>query len=67
MKKLKNWLLLKFLPAWAKDSVYQENRRLKQEIDRLNAVIRERDAYIDGLEIGIRAQRRVIINTGGQK
>lgn len=67
MRKIREWFLLKFLPAWAKDSVYQENRRLKEEIDRLNAVIRERDAYISGLETGIRKQRRVIINTGGQK
>lgn len=67
MRKIRDWFLLKFLPAWAKDSVYQENRRLKEEIDRLCAAIRERDAYIDGLEAGIRAQRRIIINTGGQK
>lgn len=27
MKKLKTWLLERFLPAWAKDTVYQDNKR----------------------------------------
>lgn len=67
MKKLRSWLIDKFLPAWAKDSVLEENRRLQSEIVRLQAIIAERDAYIEGLERGIRNQRRVIINTGGQK
>ena len=59
MKKFKDWLLLRFLPAWAKETVYKENYRLlekiaeqKSEIDRLNA-------YIDGLEYAVR--RSVIV------
>lgn len=67
MKKLKKWLISEFLPAWAKDSVLEENRRLQSEIVRLQATIAERDAYIDGLERGIRSQRRIIINTGGKQ
>ena len=67
MGKFKKWLINEFLPAWAKDSVLEENRRLQSEIVRLQATIAERDAYIDGLERGIRSQRRIIINTGGQK
>lgn len=67
MKKFKKWLISEFLPAWAKDSVLEENRRLQSEIVRLQATIAERDAYIDGLERGIRSQRRIIINTGGDQ
>ena len=67
MKKFKKWLIIEFLPAWAKDSVLEENRRLQSEIVRLQATIAERDAYIDGLERGIRSQRRIIINTGGNQ
>lgn len=67
MGKFKKWLINKFLPAWAKESVYQENERLRDEIIRLNSAIAERDAYIDGLERGIRSQRRIIINTGGRQ
>lgn len=67
MGKFKKWLINEFLPAWAKDSVFEENRRLQSEITRLRAIIAERDAYIDGLERGIRSQRRIIINTGGNQ
>ena len=67
MRKFKKWLISEFLPAWAKDSVLEENRRLQSEITRLRAIIAERDAYIDGLERGIRSQRRIIINTGGKQ
>ena len=67
MKKIRSWIIDKFLPAWAKDSVLEENRRLQSEIVRLQATIAERDAYIDGLERGIRSQRRIIINTGGKQ
>ena len=67
MKKIRSWLIDKFLPAWAKDSVLEENMRLQSEIVRLQATIAERDAYIDGLERGIRSQRRIIINTGGDQ
>lgn len=67
MKKFRLWLIGRFLPAYAKETVLRENQQLKAEIDRLKAAINERDAYIDGLERGIRAQRRIIIKTGADK
>lgn len=33
MKKLRDWLLLRFLPAWAKESVYEENQRLRDKLE----------------------------------
>lgn len=64
MKRLRQWIIDQFLPAWAKDQVYRENAALKEEIIRLKGTIQEQKAYIAGLERGIRAQRRIIINTG---
>lgn len=61
MKKLKTWLLERFLPAWAKDTVYQDNRRLLAQLERQQQELRELHAYIDGLEAGLRALRRVTI------
>lgn len=61
MKRLKTWLLERFLPAWAKDSVYQENKQLLAQLERQKQEIRELNAYIDGLETGLRALRRVTI------
>jgi len=61
MKKFKIWLLERFLPAWAKDTVYAENKRLRTQLEQQKQKIRELNAYIDGLEAGFRSLRRVII------
>ena len=67
MKRLKTWLIKEFLPAYAKDTLLREAEKLAAENAELRHQIAERDAYIEGLERGIRNQRRIIINTGGQK
>lgn len=66
MKKFKTWLLERFLPAWAKDSVYRENKALRAEIDKRDRMIRELNAYIDGLEASLRSKFRVVIQNGGK-
>ena len=65
IKKFKRWLIDHFLPAYAKQEVWkayekekERNAELVREVERLNA-------YIDGLETGIKAQRRIIIKSGG--
>lgn len=65
MKKFKRWLVERFLPAWAKETILKENEELRQSVAELRQKLNERDSYIDGLEAGIRAQRRIIITTGG--
>lgn len=61
MTQFKRWLYLKFLPEWCREDLMETNVHLTQvildqkiEIDRLNA-------YINGLENGIRSQRRITI------
>lgn len=65
MRKLRTWLLERLLPAWAKDSVYRENMELLARLERQEQEIQRLNAYIDGLETGLRAMRRVVIQTGG--
>lgn len=65
MKKMKIWLRERFLPAWAKDSIYRENRVLCAELEKQKQEIRELNAYIDGLETALRTMRRIVIQTGG--
>ena len=63
MSKFRRWLLETFLPAWAKDTVYYENRVLQAKLERKDQEINELNAYIDGLETALRSMRRqVIIN-----
>lgn len=67
MKRFRQWLICTFLPAWAKDSVYRENEELKAEIARLKNRLAEQGSYIEGLERGMRAQRRIVINNEVKK
>ena len=69
MRRFRKWLLERFLPTWAKESVYKENAALQKRIDEQRREIERLNAYINGLEAGIRAQRRIVINAaeGGKK
>ena len=62
MRRFKIWLLERFLPAWAKDSVYRENRALREELEQKQNEIRMLNAYIDGMETALRRSRIMIQN-----
>lgn len=65
-KRLKNYMRNEFLPGWAKDDLIRENEKLKEKIVEQSIIIKERDAYIEGLECGLKAMRRIkIINRAG--
>ena len=61
MKKIRKWLLETFLPAWAKDTVYFENRMLRAKLELKEQEIKELNAYIDGMEQGLHSMRRIVI------
>lgn len=61
MREFKTWMVERFLPAWAKDSVYRENQILRGKLDDRDREIRELNAYIDGLETALRSMRRIVI------
>ena len=67
IRKIKYWLYTRFLPAYAKDLLLTENDQLRKQIAALNHQLAEKDAYITGLQAGIRSQRRIIINAGEAK
>ena len=58
MNRLKLWLFERYFPAEAKETI----ARLQREIIRKDAEIASLHSYIDGLECGMRAQRRIVIN-----
>lgn len=67
MKKIKLWLINKALPVWAKAELLKEIERLRKVNYEQEIHIKQLDAYIDGLEYGLRNQRRIVINNGEVK
>ena len=61
---MKNYLVNKFLPMWAKETVLQENRQLRRENLALQQEVARLDAYARGLRTGLRAVGR---SRGGEK
>lgn len=64
---MKKWLLDRFLPMWAKETVLSDNRRLKRQLRAAEKENERLQAYIQGLETGIRAAKRITIHTGGSQ
>lgn len=63
---MRKWLIDRFLPMWAKETVLAENRHLRQENRRLQEKLRQQEAYIQGVQAGLRAVKRIsIYNRGG--
>lgn len=63
MNKLKKWLIERYFPAEAKLQI----ARLEREIFEKDAEIASLHAYIDGLEFGMRAQRRIVVHNEVKK
>ena len=66
IKKIKKWIV-DMAPIWAKASLQAENRALAEENQRLRDEIDRLNAYIQGLQFATRALRRITINTAGDK
>lgn len=67
MNKIKNWLISRFLPMWAKETVLRDLKSTKDENEVLRQKIAELEAYIQGIHAGMKNQRRIVINTGEVK
>ncbi len=63
---MKKWLIDGFLPMWAKETVLSENRQLKRRLRSLEKENESMRAYIQGLQNGLRATRKITIHNGGQ-
>lgn len=65
MMKIKRWIIENKVPVWAKGVMLKEISRLEGIIKEQEMQIKQLDAYIAGLERGMRAQRRIVINNDG--
>lgn len=65
MSKFKQWLFNKYLPAYCKEALTEENKELREEILKLKTENKELEAYISGMQRGLRAVKKIqIINRG---
>ncbi len=61
MHKWKEWLYSRFLPEYCRQSLMEENARLKKELEQKQQTIRDLNQYLDGMEAGMRSLRRITI------
>ena len=65
---MKKWLIERFLPMWAKETVLADNRLLLAENEKLKNKNRQLQAYVQGMQAGLRAGKRIsIYNRGGNE
>lgn len=65
IKRFKRWLIERILPVWAREELLDQIARLEKENEELRHELALRNEYVNGLECGIRAQRRIVFNTTG--
>ena len=61
---MKQWLFERFLPAWCREELLEENRRLTRRAEELWQENQCLTAYINGLETALRSQRHKVIYSG---
>ncbi len=64
MGKFKRWLCNKFLPAYCRDALLEENARLRELVSDYQEENARLRSYIDGMDAVLRRQRRIVINNG---
>lgn len=64
MIRFKRWLIERYLPAWCRDELLEENEKLRKTVGRQATEIAQLNAYIDGVTDALRRQPRVIVNGG---
>lgn len=62
---MKKWLIDRFLPMWAKETVLSDNRNLKRQLRHIQQENEQMKAYIQGIQTGIRAGKKITIQAGG--
>lgn len=64
IRRIVRWLIERILPVWAREELLNQIEKLEKQNEALRHELALRNEYINGLERGIRAQRRIVIQTG---
>ncbi len=54
MNKCKRWLYNKFLPAYCKEDLLEENKKLAELVEQQRREMEILHSYLDGIEHGLR-------------
>ena len=63
MSKIRDTLINRYLPIWAKETVLAENRTLHRKVLDLQVENDLLNAYIDGIKLGMKARKDNEIQT----
>lgn len=67
MSKIKDSFLKRFLPMWAKETVFAENLQLHKKVARLEQENDVLKAYIDGMKLGLKMKTDDFCSYGERK
>lgn len=67
MKRLKQWLYNRFLPAWCKEDLLKANAHLTRAVSSQRLEIDQLNAYIDGMHAAMKHRARIVIHNGKVK
>ena len=67
MKKLKDWIVRVYLPRYARETVWEENRRLREENAQLRAQAVNLLEYINGMQTALKLGQKITIDWEGRK
>ena len=67
MKKLKDWIVRVYLPRYARETVWEENRRLREENAQLKAQALNLIEYINGMQMAMKLGQKITIDWEGRK
>lgn len=66
MNKIKRWFFEKYLPAYCREKLTEENDELKKQLQDAKEENNELKAYINGMQVGLKAVKKIqIINNRG--
>ena len=65
MGQLRDWLVGRYLPSWAVQTLLSENKQLCGQVEELRREYRTLRAYTDGLEHALRYGMHVEVNVEG--
>ena len=63
---MKKWFLERFLPMWAKETVFADNRALLRQNKKLQQKVALLESYIEGMQAGLRLGKKVSVYSGGK-